>query len=69
MKEVEDLDALLADLEKPVEKVSKGKKKKESDFNVSHLAEVQTVGDLKMPCAAGNGSGKLFICFKLCKVD
>lgn len=53
LKEEEDLDALLADLEKPVEKVAKGKKKKGSDFSGSHLAEVEAVEDLKMPCAAG----------------
>uniref|UniRef100_A0A0R3RI29 Eukaryotic translation initiation factor 5B n=1 Tax=Elaeophora elaphi TaxID=1147741 RepID=A0A0R3RI29_9BILA len=43
LKEDEDLNALLADLEKPTEKVPKEKKKKGATSSMSHVAEVQAV--------------------------
>ncbi|KAM3723750.1 Eukaryotic translation initiation factor 5B [Dirofilaria immitis] len=43
LKEDEDLDALLADLEKPVEKTSKEKKKKRASSDMFCTAEIQAV--------------------------
>ncbi|VDP14320.1 unnamed protein product [Onchocerca flexuosa] len=43
LKEDEDLDALLADLEKPIEKASKEKKKKGAASGISYTAEVPAV--------------------------
>uniref|UniRef100_A0A8R1TZD6 Eukaryotic translation initiation factor 5B n=1 Tax=Onchocerca volvulus TaxID=6282 RepID=A0A8R1TZD6_ONCVO len=43
LKEDEDLDALLADLEKPIEKASKEKKKKGGASGISYTTEVQVV--------------------------
>lgn len=65
MKEDEDLDALLADLEKPIEKVSKEKKRKGAASGMPHKAEVQAGEDLKISPAAENITGNLFIHFKL----
>uniref|UniRef100_A0A0R3QSG4 Eukaryotic translation initiation factor 5B n=1 Tax=Brugia timori TaxID=42155 RepID=A0A0R3QSG4_9BILA len=65
LKKDDDLDALLADLEKPVEKVSKEKKKKKvSGVNVACI-EVRAGEDLKISSATENIAGKLFIRFKL----
>uniref|UniRef100_A0A915PI37 Eukaryotic translation initiation factor 5B n=1 Tax=Setaria digitata TaxID=48799 RepID=A0A915PI37_9BILA len=47
LKEDEDLDALLADLEKPIEKVSKEKKKKGAASGMACVAEVQATEDFK----------------------
>ncbi|VDK87249.1 unnamed protein product [Litomosoides sigmodontis] len=52
LKEDEDLDALLADLEKPREKVSKEKKKKGGSSSVPYIAEVQAGEDLEISTAA-----------------
>ncbi|EFO26683.2 elongation factor Tu GTP binding domain-containing protein [Loa loa] len=54
LKEDEDLDALLADLEKPIEKVSKEGKKKGATSGVLYITEVQTHKDLKISSTTEN---------------
>ncbi|KAL4002852.1 Elongation factor Tu GTP binding domain family protein [Acanthocheilonema viteae] len=54
LKEDEDLDALLADLEKPREKVSKEKKKKGAASGVSYTAKIGANENLKISSTIEN---------------